>query len=66
MAVMKVVEVLANSTESFEDAVQNGVARVSKKVKGVKSAYINEQSVVVKGGKVTEYRVNLKVTFAVK
>lgn len=66
MAVMKVIEVLASSTKSFEDAVQTGVSRVSKSVKGVRSAYINEQSVVVKGGKVTEYRVNLKVTFAVK
>ena len=66
MAVMKVIEVLANSTKSFEDAVQTGVSRVSKSVKGVRSAYINEQSVVVKSGKVVEYRVNLKVTFAVK
>ena len=66
MAVMKVVEILANSTKSWEDATKNGIARASKNIKGIKSAYVNEQSVVVSRNKVTEYRVNLKVTFEVK
>lgn len=66
MAIMKVLEVLANSEKSFEHAIESGIERVSKTVKGVRSAYVNEQSVVVKGGKVTEYRVNLKITFEVK
>lgn len=66
MAVMKVLEVLANSDKSFEDAIQSGISKVSKSVKGVKSAYVNEQSVVVDDGEVKEYRVNLKVTFEVK
>lgn len=66
MAIMKVIEVLANSEKSIEDAIENGVAKVSETVKNVRSAYVNEQSVVVEDGKVKEYRVNLKVTFAVK
>lgn len=66
MAIMKVIEVLANSEKSFEDAIESGIKKVSKTVKGVRSAYVNEQSVVVNDGEVTEYRVNLKVTFEVK
>ncbi len=66
MAVMKVIEVLSNSTKSWEDATAKGVARASKSVKNVKSAFVQSQSVVCKNGKVTEYRVNLKISFEVK
>ncbi|MFK7809720.1 MAG: dodecin family protein [Saprospiraceae bacterium] len=66
MAIMKVIEVLANSTKSWEDATKKGVARASKSVNNIKSAYVRDQSVVVKSGKVTEYRVSLKITFEVK
>ena len=66
MAIMKVIEVLSNSTKSWEDAVESGVEKVSKTVSNVRSAYVAEQSVTVKDGKVAEYRVNLKVTFEVK
>lgn len=66
MAVIKVVEIMSNSTKSWEDATKNAVARASKSIKGIKSAYVQDQSVVVSRGKVTEYRVSLKVSFAVK
>ncbi len=67
MAIMKVIEVLSDSTKSWEDATAEGVRRTAKTVKGIRSAYINEQSVVVDDkGKVTAYRVNLKITFEVK
>lgn len=66
MAIMKVIEVLSNSTKSWEDATAKGVARASKSVKNIKSAFVQSQSVVVKGGKVSEYRVNLKISFEVK
>ncbi len=66
MAVMKVIEVLSNSSKSWEDATAKGVARASKSVKNVKSAFVQSQSVVCKNGKVSEYRVNLKITFEVK
>ena len=66
MAIMKVVEIMANSTKSWEDATKNAINRASKSVKGIKSAYVQSQSVVVSRNKVTEFRVNLKVTFQVK
>ena len=65
MAIMKVIEVLADSKKSWEDAAANGIAKASQSVSGIKSAYINEQSVTVEDGKISGYRVNLKITFAV-
>lgn len=66
MAVMKVIEVLSNSSKSWEDATATGVEKASKSVKNIKSAFVQSQSVTVKDGKVEEYRVNLKLTFEVK
>lgn len=65
MAVMKVIEILSNSSKSWEDATAKGVAKASKSVKNIKSAYVQSQSVTVSAGKVKEYRVNLKLTFQV-
>ena len=65
MAVMKVIEVMADSKKSWEDATAKGVAKASESLKGIKSAYVQSQSVTVKNGKVATYRVNLKITFAV-
>ena len=66
MAVMKVIEVLSSSKTSWEDATQNAVTQASKTVKNIKSVYVAEQSAVVNGDKVTEYRVNLRLTFEIK
>jgi len=63
MSVAKIIEISSESTTSFEDAVQQGVARASKTIHNIKSAWIKEQQVVVDNGKVTLYRVDLKVTF---
>ena len=65
MAVMKVIEVLANSNKSWEDATQKAVKKASKSVNNIKSVFVQSQSAVVEGDKVTEYRVNLKLTFQV-
>jgi flavin-binding protein dodecin len=65
MAVLKVIEVLANSDISWEDATKKAVEHASKSVKNIKSVYINEQSAQVKDGKISEYRVNVKITFEV-
>ena len=65
MAVLKVIEVLANSDNSWEEAAKNAVAHASKSVKNIKSVYINEQSATVKDGKVDKFRVNVKLTFEV-
>lgn len=66
MAVLKVIEVLANSDKSWEDATENAVKQASKSVNNIRSAYVSEQSVTVKDGEVDEYRVNVKITFEVK
>ncbi|KAA2218570.1 MULTISPECIES: dodecin family protein [Maribacter] len=66
MAVLKVIEVLANSDKSWEDAAKNAVAQASKSVKNIRSVYINEQSATVEDGKMVTYRVNVKITFEVQ
>ncbi|MEP6794947.1 MAG: dodecin family protein [Saprospiraceae bacterium] len=65
MAVLKVIELLCDSSKSWEDATAKGVAKASKTLKGLKSAYVQNQSVVINNGKVTSYRVNLKVSFEI-
>ncbi|MEO2050984.1 dodecin family protein [Flagellimonas beolgyonensis] len=66
MAVLKVIEVLANSDKGWEDAAKNALEQASKSVKNIRSVYINEQSATVKDGKIDDYRVNVKITFEVK
>lgn len=66
MAVLKVIEVLSNSTESWEDATRNAVKQAGKSVKNIKSVYVQEQSAMVNGDNVTEFRVNVKITFEVQ
>ncbi|MEE9347369.1 MAG: dodecin family protein [Robiginitomaculum sp.] len=66
MAIMKSVQIMSESTKSFEDAIDEAVARMSDSVNHVRSANVNNSSVVVKDGKVTHYRVNLQITFEVK
>jgi flavin-binding protein dodecin len=66
VSVAKVVEITATSPKSFEDAIHSGIARASKTLEGVQGAWIKEQKVVVSGGKVTEFRVNMSVTFLLK
>jgi len=66
MSVAKVTEISASSNTSFEDAVQKGIDRADKTLDKVKGAWINEMKVDVDDGKVTAYRVNMKVTFILK
>ncbi len=66
MAIAKVVEVNSSSTKSFEDAIQTGIAKVTETIKNVQGAWINEQKVIIKENKITEYRVNLKISFLVE
>ncbi|MFP4053046.1 MAG: dodecin family protein [Phycisphaerae bacterium] len=63
MSVAKVIEITAQSDQSFEDAINQGIGRAAKKVDNVQSAWIKEQKVDVKDGKVSAYRVDMKVTF---
>jgi len=67
MSVARVTEIKSSSKKSFEDAVQVGVARAAKTLKNVTGAWIANQEVLVDvGGKISEYRVHLKVTFVLE
>lgn len=63
MSIAKVTEISASSTKSFEDAVERGIKRASKTVRNIQSAWVNEQNVRVEEDKVSEWRVNMKVSF---
>jgi flavin-binding protein dodecin len=65
MSVLKVVEILGNSKESWEDAVKQVLKEASKTIKNIKSVYIQDMQVMVKDNKVSEYRINAKVTFGI-
>lgn len=63
MSVAKVSEISVSSSKGFQDAIDQGLARASKTLRNVKSAWVKEQKVQVKDGRITEYQVNLMVTF---
>jgi hypothetical protein len=63
MSVAKVSEIIASSTVSFDDALQQGIARANKTLKNVTGAWIKSQKIEIQNGKIREYRVDLKVTF---
>ncbi|MEM7163078.1 MAG: dodecin family protein [Bacteroidota bacterium] len=65
MAILKVIEVLSNSNESWEDATKKAVRQASKTVRDIVSVYVQEQSCTVKDGEVDEFRVNVKITFKI-
>jgi len=66
MSVAKIIEISAESPESFDDAVRRGVERAERSVENVRGAWVAEQKVDVDNGKITSYRVDLKVTFVLK
>ena len=63
MSVARVTEIISSSKKSFEDAIEKGIKRAAKTLKNVEGAWVKEQKVIVKDGKISEYRVDLKVTF---
>ena len=66
MSVARVTEITADSARSFENAVQIGIQRANKRLKNVKGAWLRGQKVIVENGKITQYRVNMKVTFVLE
>ena len=66
MAVLKVIEIMASSNDSWEKATKNAVEKAAESLKNIRSAFVQSQSVTVKDGEVDEYRVNVKITFEVK
>ena len=65
MSIVKVIEVMANSTKSWEDAAQNAVLHASKSLHNIKSVWIEDQSAIIKENKITEYRVTAKLSFEI-
>ena len=65
MAVLKVVEILADSETSWEDATRKAVKKASETIKNIKSAFVQTQSVTVENGDVKKFRVNVKISFEV-
>jgi flavin-binding protein dodecin len=66
MSVAKVIELISSSPRSFDDAIRKGISRASETISGITGAWVKDQSVEVTKGKVTEYRVILKLTFVLK
>lgn len=63
MSIARVTEISSTSTQSFEDALRQGVARATKTLRNVRSAWIKEQRVVIEGDRIVGYQVNLMITF---
>lgn len=66
MSVAKVTEISSTSDKSFDDAIEKGIARAHKTLDKVRGAWVNEMKVDVEDGKISRYRVNMKVTFVLK
>ena len=63
MTIARVTEVISSSPTSFDDAVRMGVERAARTLQNIKGAWVQDQKVTVDNGKITEYRVTLKITF---
>lgn len=63
MSVAKVVEISSSSTVGTDDAVKSGLAKAAESIRGITGAWVQDEQVVVSNGEITEWRVNLKVTF---
>ncbi|MCT7377680.1 dodecin family protein [Chelativorans salis] len=66
MSVARVTEISATSSNSFDDAVKQGIERASKTLRNIESAWVKDQNVEIQNGKVAAYRVNLLVTFVLE
>ena len=66
MSVARVTELSVTSKKSFDDAVEQGIVRANKTLKNVAGAWVRDMKVVVTKGTITEYRVNMKVTFVLE
>lgn len=66
MAVVKVIEIIAESEKGWEEAAQEGIANTSKSVRNIQAAYVKEMQAKVQNGKISQYRVNLQISFLVE
>ncbi len=65
MTIAKIIEISSDSTESFQDAIESGIKRAERTVKNVKGAWISEQKLTIDDGKITNYRVIMRVSFVI-
>lgn len=66
MAVAKVTEITSSSSKGFEDAIQQGITRANKTLQQIRGAWVKDMKVEVENGKISEYRIRMKVTFVLK
>ena len=66
MSILKVIEIMSSSNKSWEDASKKAIMKASKSVNNIRSAWVKDQSISIKNGKVDGFRVTLKVTFELK
>ncbi len=66
MAIVKVIEVIAGSEKSFDDATNNALIEASKSVRNIKSIYVKEMKAVVENNKIVSYGVNAKISFEIE
>ena len=65
MSVARVTEIISGSKKSFEDAIESGIKRANKTLRNVEGAWIQDQKLIIKKGKIVEYRVNMKISFVI-
>ncbi len=66
MSIAKVTEIISASPKSFQDAIESGIERANKTLENVSGAWISEQKVDIKNGKIVQYRVTMRITFILK
>ncbi len=66
MSIARITEISSTSTKSFEDAIQGGVARATKTIRNVRSAWVKEQQIRIEKDAIVEYQVNLMITFVLE
>jgi flavin-binding protein dodecin len=66
MSIARITEITSASAKSFDDAITQGISRANKTLQGVSGAWVKDQEVVLNDGKISEYRVNMKLTFVLK
>lgn len=66
MPIVKVIEVLAESPKGWEDAAQDAINQASKTIKNIKTVYVKEMQAIVENGKISNYRLNAKISFVVE
>lgn len=65
MTIAKIIEISSDSTKSFQDAIESGISRAERTLKNVKGAWVAEQKLTVDDGKITNYRVIMRVSFVI-